>query len=340
MRIFAIFAILILFNSCSTTGSKTKEKAPNWMTNIETDFPNAKYLSAVGSGDSRRRAQEDAAAFLAQQFTVNVKVDTVAQQKYAELVKEDKNYKESELILNHSIGTQANEEFTNLRFSDPYTDKSGTTHIVAYIEREPTAFIYREIIRKDLAKADEFYTRASSITGSFKRYAFYDAAYAMGLNAERMIEQLRIIHMPSAAILGLDLNNKIFAEARDKEAENLSYNISIAGDKEGKIAAIIRDSMRDQAISYNSNGKMAVKGKWSLAPVSLNPNFKSVIWTVDISLFDETGTTITTFYKEARENGITEDQAETFAYREFQKQLSRELTNGIQAYLTRIAVGK
>ncbi|MCL2706096.1 MAG: LPP20 family lipoprotein [Spirochaetaceae bacterium] len=340
MRIFTIFAILILLNSCSTTGSKTKEKAPNWMTNIEADFPNAKYLAAVGSGDSRRRAQEDASAFLAQQFTVNVKVDTVAQQKYAELVKDDKNYKESEIILNHTIGTQANEEFINLRFSDPYTDNSGTTHIVAYIEREPTAFIYREIIRKDLAKAEDFYSRASSVTGSFKRYAFYDAAYAIGLNAEKMIEQLRIIHMPSAAILGLDLNNKKIIEARDKEAEKLSYHISITGDKEGKIAAIIRDTMREQAISYNPNGKMGVKGTWALSPVSLNPSFKSVIWTADISLFDETGTVIATFYKEARENGITEDQAETFAYRELQKHLSQDLINNIQAYLTRIAIGK
>ncbi|MCL2480376.1 MAG: LPP20 family lipoprotein [Spirochaetaceae bacterium] len=342
MRFFAIFAILVLFNSCSTSGSPSKKNngAPKWMTNIEADFPNSKYLAAVGSGDSRRRAQEDASAFLAQQFTVNVKVDTVAQQKYAELVKEDKNYKESEIILNHTIGTQANEEFINLRFSDPYTDNSGTTHIVAYIEREPTAFIYRDIIRKDLAKAEEFYSRASSVTGSFKRYAFYDAAYAMGLNAERMIEQLRIIHMPSAAILGLDINNKKFAEARDKEAENLSYHISITGDKEGKVAAIIRDTMREQSISYNPNGKMAVKGTWSTSPVSLNPNFKSVIWTADISLFDETGTTIATFYKEARENGITEDQAETFVYREFQKQVSKDLRNSIQSYLTRIATGK
>ena len=342
MRIFAIFSILILFNSYAifASGSKEKDAGPKWMTNIETDFPNSKYLAAVGSGDSRRRAQEDAAGLLAQQFTVNIKVDTVAQQKYAELVKEDKSYKESETILNHTVGTQANEQFINLRYSDPYTDKSGTTHIVAYIEREPTAFIYRDIIRKDLEKADDYYNRAGSVTGSLKRFAFYDAAYAVVLNAERMIEQLRIIHMPSAAILGLDLNIKKIAEAKDKEAEKLSYNISITGDKDGKVSGIIRDTMRDQPMSYNPNAKMVIKGTWAVAPGALNPNFKSVFWTANISLFDETGTTIASFYKDARENGITEDQAEVFAYREFQKHFSIELINNINAYLTRIAVGK
>ena len=342
MRIFTVFAIILLFTSCSTTGhgSKTESKAPAWMTNINADFPDSKYLAAVGSGDSRRRAQEDAAAFLAQQFTVNIKVDTLAQQKYEELVKEDKSYKETETILNHTIGTQANEEFINLKFSDPYTDKSGTTHIVAYLERESTAFIYRDIIRKDLAKAEEYYNRANTVTGSLKRYAFYDAAYTMGLNAERMIGQLRIIHMPSSAILEMDLNIKKITEARDKEAEKLSYRISITGDKDGKIAGGIRETMRAQSIAYSPEGKMAVKGTWTLTPVSLNPSFKSVRWTADISLFDETNTAIATFYKDARENGITENEAVVFAYREFQKQFSRELAKDIQAYLTRIVVGK
>ena len=337
MKIFTVFfAILILISSCATTSSR----APVWMTNIEADFPSSKYLAAVGSGSSRRRAQKDAAAFLAQQFTVNVKVDTIAQQKYAELVKEDKNYTESEIILSHIIGTQASEEFINLKFSDAYTDKSGTTFVVAYIERQPTALIYRDIITKDLAKAEEYYNRANSATGSLRRYAFYDAAYTVGLNAERMIDQLRIIYSPMATIAAMDLNLRKFAEARDREAGNLSYSISITGDNDGRVAAIIRDTMSEQLISYSPAGKMVIRGTWALSPISVNPSFKSVQWTTDISFFDEANTTITTFYKDARENGITEDQAEIFAYREFQRHFSAEMTNGIQSYLTGIVVGR
>ncbi len=345
MKNFIIFIILIFLVSCATGGnnsglSKTDSNVPKWMTNIEADFPDSKYLAAVGSGDSRRRAQEDAAAFLAQQFSVNVRVDTVAQQKYAELVKEDKSYKESETTLSHTIGTQANEEFINLKFSDPYTDNTGTAYIVAYLERQSTALVYRDIIKKDLAKAEEYYSRADSVNSSLRRYAFYDAAYTMGLNAERMIGQLRIIYLPIVPSLEMDLNLKKFADARDKEAVKLSCQISITGDKDGKIAAIIKDIMQTQSISYNPNGKMAVKGSWSLESVDLNPKFKSIRWRADISFFDETGTTIATFYKEMRENGITENEAIAFSYREVQKQMSKEFTQNIQSYLTKLVVNK
>jgi len=336
MKNFIVFIILILFTSCATTGSKG---APQWMTNLEAEFPGSRYLAAIGSGDSRRRAQEDAAAFLAQQFTVNIKVDTVAQQKYAELTKDDSRYRESELMLTHTIGTQANEELINLKYSDAYRDSSGITHIVAYLERQPTSLIYRDIITKDLAKAEEFHNRASSVTGSLRRYAFYDAAYTMTLNAERMLDQLRIIFPPMVPMLEMQFNFKKFTEARDRAAGNLSYSIAVTGD-DGRVAGIIRDTMREQSISYSPNGSMTIRGTWSITPVSVNPNFRSVQWTANISLFDETGTTIATFYRDARENGITEEQAVNFAYREFQRHLSRELGRDIQSYLTRTATSR
>jgi hypothetical protein len=85
---------------------------------------------------------------------------------------------------------------------------------------------------------------------------------------------------------------------------------------------------------------MIVKGTWETSPITVSQNFKSIIWTANISLFDEANTTIATFYKSTRENGNTEDQAEIFAFREFQKEFSRELSKSIQSYLTRVAVGK
>ncbi|MCL2792076.1 MAG: LPP20 family lipoprotein [Spirochaetaceae bacterium] len=343
MKIFVILIILILSISCATKGSKAtgSQATPLWMTNLEAEFPNSRYLAATGSGDSRRRAQEDAAAFLAQQFTVNIKVDTLAQQKYVELVRNDTSYSESELILTHIIGARADEELINLRFSDAYTDRSGITHVVGYIERQPTSLIYRDLIRKDLAKAEEFYGRANSATGSLRRYAFYDAAYTVKLNAERMLNQLRIIFPPMVPMLEMDFNFRKIAEARDREAENLSYSISITGDNNGRIAGTIRETMSEQSISYNpNNATMVFRGDWSVSPVSVNPNFKSVQWTANISLFDDSGATIATFFRSARENAITEEQAEIFAYREFQRQLSRDLGRDIQSYLTRVVTGR
>jgi hypothetical protein len=102
-------------------------------------------------------------------------------------------YSESERSISQTVGTQAKEQFVNLRFSDPYTDTMGTTHAVAYIERGPTAAIYRTLIVKDLDKAGDC---APGRGGGRSAPAFRPLRrlYQVSLNARRLISQLRIIH--------------------------------------------------------------------------------------------------------------------------------------------------
>ena len=342
-KITVLLAVLVLA-ACGTTGPSPARSAgggnePGWMNNLETDYPEAKYLAAVGSGSSRRGAEDDATGALARLFTVNVKVDAVAQQRYAEIVKGDSSYSESEKTISQSVGTQASEQFVNLRFSDPYTDARGTTFIVAYIEREPTAAIYRSLIQKDLAKLDDFMDRAGGMRGAIQRYAFYDAANTMGLNAERMIGQLRIIHANTARMMENQLDLKKVTSARDAEADKMTYMVAITGDNDKRIAAMIRKSLDEMSLSYQERGLLMVKGSWSVSPVTVNPQFKSVQWVADLALYDETGAAIATFAKQSRENAVNESQAATLAYREVEKEIAKDFLKSLRAYLTRIVTG-
>ena len=341
-RVITIFLAILALAACGSspsTGAGSEKNAPKWMTDMEADYPDAKFLTAVGSGSSRRAAEDDATGSLARQFTVKVKVDAVAQKRYAEIVKGDKSYTESEKTISQSVGTQANEQFVNLRFSDPYTDSRGTTHIVAYIEREPTAAIYRTLIQKDLAKVDDFMDRAKGMRGTIQRYAFYDGAYNVGLNAERMIGQLRIIHANTARMMESHLDLKKVTTARDAEANKMTYNVAITGDSDQRVAGIVRKSLEGMSLSYQDRGLLMVKGSWKVVPVTVNPQFKSVQWTADMSLYDETGAAIATFAKQSRENAINETQATTLAYRELEKNLNKDFIGSIQGYLTRIVTG-
>lgn len=345
--VWRLTAALLLFSlslaSCATAGAAEKKtggkgKVPAWMDELSSSFPESKYLAAVGSGDTRRNAESDAAGALASQFTVHVQVDTVAQQRYAELVKGDSSYNESERTISQSVGTQASEQFVNLRYTDPYVDASGQTHTVAYIERSPTAAIYRTLIGKDLDKASRLRSRAGAAEGALQRFALYDASYQVSLNAKRLLAQLRIIHGPSAVLLESDVDEAVqVAGLRDAEANKLAYRLEIAGDEDGKIAGIVRTSLAGMSLSSRDDGGLAVKGTWSLEDVVVNPKYKSVRWTINLSVLDEKGTAIATVFKEARENGIGEAEARSFAYREAEKRLSADLPQGIRNYLTRVA---
>lgn len=343
-RTLYVLAVSTVFlGACATAGSaektapQAKAKAPSWMGELETAYPEADYLAAVGSGDTRRDAESDAMAALARQFTVKVKVDSVAQQKYAELVKDDKTYTESERRISQSVGTQASEQFVNLKFSDPYVDASGSTHIVAYLERKPTANLYRTLIQKDLDKVESFQSRAGGDVGAIQRFAYLDAAYQISLNADRMIAQLRIIHSPSAALVEDDQRTRKVAEERDQAAGALAYRMNISGDEDGKISGIVKTVLSSLSLSNRETGALAVTGSWKVEPVTVNPSYKSVRWTINLSLQDEKGTAIATVFKESRENGIGETEARALAYREVEKRLNKDLPQAIQDYLTRVA---
>lgn len=339
-------ALTLLLGACASAGaaekkapknSKATGKAPSWMSELGIDYPDETYLAAVGSGDTRRDAESDAMGSLARQFTVNVKVDSVAQQKYAELVKDDKTYTESERQISQSVGTQANEQFVNLKFSDPYVDGAGMTHIVAYLERKPTAGLYRTLIDKDLDKAESFRSRAGASGGAIQKFALLDAAYQVSLNADRMIAQLRIIHAPSAKLVEDEGRSQKIAEERDAAAAGLAYRLSISGDPDGKITGIVKTVLASMSLSAREGGALSVVGSWSLEPVTVSASYKSVRWTINVSLQDEQGTAIATVFKESRENGIGETEARAFAYREVEKRLKNDLPQALQEYLTRTA---
>jgi hypothetical protein len=318
--------------------AKAAAKAPAWMNELNSAFPETKYLAATGSGDTRRDAESDAAAALARQFSVHVQVDSVAQARYAELVKDDKTYNESERTISQSVGTQASEQFVNLRFADSYVDTAGTTHSVAYIERAPTAAIYRTLIGKDLEKAARLRSRAGKAEGALQRFAIYDASYQVSLNARRLVTQLRIIHSASALLLESEVDEALqVAAERDAEANKLAYSLRIEGDDDGKIAGMVRTSLASMSLSNRGDGALSVQGSWAMESVKVNPKYKSIRWTINLSLLDEKGTAIATVFKEARENGIGEDEARAFAYREVEKRLSADLTRSVQDYLTRVA---
>jgi hypothetical protein len=115
--------------------------------------------------------------------------------------------------------------------------------------------------------------------------------------------------------------------------------LAIAGDPDGRIQGIVRKSLEDLSLSFQQRSAMMVKGNWKVQPITVNPQFKSVQWTADISLYDEIGAAVATFAKQQRENAITETQATTIAYREAEKAIARDFVASIRAYLTRIVTG-
>ena len=73
---------LSVLNACasapSTVETPVSTTVPDWVNNPKSHYPEARYLSAVGSGNTRDSAIEDAKKQLAESFIVKVKSETTA----------------------------------------------------------------------------------------------------------------------------------------------------------------------------------------------------------------------------------------------------------------------
>ena len=63
MKTYCLFAVLFLAGCASQHA-----EPPAWILNPQSTYPAAQYLSAVGEGDSRRAAENNAAAGLSRIF--------------------------------------------------------------------------------------------------------------------------------------------------------------------------------------------------------------------------------------------------------------------------------
>lgn len=336
----AALALCLLFGTgCALAAQAKSGPAPAWYNNLDASYPDKQYMAAIGSGDNRRDAEADASAALARRFKVDIKVDAQAMQRYNDLVSKDQSYSSTERSAVQTVTSSANEQFINLTYSDPWTDPKGKVNIVAFLDREKTAALYKGIISKDAALVRSLKERAAKAPGNLAAFALLDSALAVSYNSDRMVAQLQLISANAAKEVASLVDSPALAKQRDEIGKLLGYSLAIEGDEDGKVAAMVKKALAGLNLNFREDGQLAVKGTVSVVPEA-NPKYKTLRWSLNISLFDETGTAIATMLKESKENGTTEVAARGFVVREMEKRVMIEFTQSVNQYLARVASTK
>ena len=339
-------AVVVLFMAMATvscvsqtgaisTARAVNDPAPQWMNDLDSVYPDSQYIAAVGTGDTRRDAESDASGSVARRFNVDIKADTQAQKRYHEVVSNEKSYNESDVSIVDKVSSSANEQLKDLKFSDPYVDAKGQVNIVAYLDRNSVANLYRTVITKDKSVIDSLRIRADSASSALVGFAILDSAVVISMNSDRLISQLQIISPATAKVLASQVDTQSLIAKRDAFAQKLGYTISIDGDTDGKVAGIIRKALGTLKIPYNAKGNLQVQGTVSMESVEVNPQFKSVRWTLTVGLMDETGASIANFFKESRENAISDPEARAFAIKSIEKGINKDFLESLNSYLAK-----
>ncbi|MFO7850593.1 MAG: LPP20 family lipoprotein [Spirochaetia bacterium] len=314
---------------------------PEWFLDPQEVYPDNKYMTAIGSGDTRRGAEQSALGALSQRFSAEVTMDLQTQERYKELVtSDDEGYTEQETALNQGINVRSDQTLLNVQFGKAAVDEQGRVHVIAFLERAPTGRLYQKLISKNGGKIVSYLQEAEESDSIVRRYAYLSAAATVASGNEVLIEQLRIIAPGYEKELDLPYDNNELNKRRTDTASQMKVSISIAGDEGSRITDVVRKSLSKERFPLGEPGTLKVEGSASLEEIEGGESFEAVRWVLSLDLYGPEGSSLVSYNNQDRASGVSKSAARSFAYDDMQKDVEQEFVGALKDYFNEMVMGE
>jgi hypothetical protein len=248
--------VLLGLAGCSTfTGGK-----PGWVDNPKTAYPENEYLVAVGEGDTRRAAENAAAANLSRIFEAHIE----SEERLLDQSRETGKSFERTTDFTTDINILSSQTLFNIQHAEAWKDGTGRYHAVAYLHRRETAAIYRDKIDEQTTRVNFLLASAEKSTELLKKYATLRSANQHAAEAEGLLRQLKTIHPPSVAGATPGYSPNALRKALADTAKEIRVRIQVDGDDEKRMAATLEEFITGygfvvgQPVVLDIGGRVAV----------------------------------------------------------------------------------
>jgi predicted small secreted protein len=340
----------LLFAGCATssgnggtasTGGSAGEDYPDWFLNPQSVYADDTYLTAIGTGDSRRSAEEQAMSGLSQIFEARVSVDSRQSERYRELMSSQGTMSETEIQLAENSSVQSNQTLLNVQFGEAAVDETGRVHVIAYLERLPTSRVYRDLIVRNGRQVEQFLNEADGSNELIREYAYVSAAAVVAGSNEVLLDQLNIIMSGMGQTVQLPYVYDRVLQQRADLASAMRVSVSIEGDSEGRVTAILRQALSEERLPIvDSDAVLQVRGAVRVDSIPSNADFESVRWTLNLDMTSRDGRSLVNYEQEDRASGISEEAARAFAYRDIETAVSRDFVTSLRSYFDGVVLGR
>ncbi|MBI9100422.1 MAG: LPP20 family lipoprotein [Spirochaetaceae bacterium] len=329
-KIIALTGLFALLVSCASGPSPSVR--PAWVDNKHSQYAEDKFMVEIGIGASLRDAKRNAAAALAQIFKTSIKVETTIQTRYKELSSGGAVDASEETTFDQDITQLADQELVNVNFGQSWTNDLGQVHVIAYIDRQVTANIYRDRIEENNSTVRNFISKSGDQSSQIRKYAYYDAAYVVARANQMLMEQLEIINLPIRKTIRTPYDINDVRDRRKEAALIMAFMVNIENDVEGKVASVLTDELTSFGFSIDPGGSLAVEGAVSFEKVELDNDYENVKYYLTINVEDENGIPIVALEDNDRISAVSESDAENRAYLEIEKIIKRDLIGKLIKY--------
>ncbi|HHE39978.1 MAG TPA: hypothetical protein ENL10_00555 [Candidatus Cloacimonetes bacterium] len=322
MKKFIILLVLIFMSCAPSMVTAKKNKAPDWVMNPQSKYKDAYYLSAVGSGDTKKSAEKDAYSNLSKIFQADIKSDETLTQKFEETTVGDKTSLTAEEKMRNLTQIQSEQTLKNVKIGDSYFDpNSGEYYVIAYLNRSETEDIYHSEIMQNTQKIDQYYSQYEGGTSKLDKLKYLSNAIELAEQNEILNAQLRIIS-PSHA--GIELKQPLEKLVAERNTFAKTIHVIVIGS--GKYNDYLEDYLKEV---FNNFGFMVyasaadadyidfrIESSLSISKIDLDRDEKFVRWELSITILDKVSNAEAVLYtKSDREGHLNLTEAQNRALR-------------------------
>jgi len=310
-------------------------KRPSWIDNPSKLYPDNEYLTGIGSGSTRKEAENDAFASLAKIFSVEIKVNQSTINRYLEEDVNGENKSTFSSLLSGRTSARSNQKIKNIKIERTFfSDNEGIYYVLAVLNRAETAALYRDEMRRNSNKIDTYYQRYQESGKKLQKLNFLNKTISLTQVNLLLSEQYHIISMRKGwtpTVSESELNAQRL-ELLDKisvsiipEAKAVPEITSYLKEAISEIGFKVKEGPADFTVKYNFSAD-----KSSL----LRKNAAVLNWHLNINLRDNLNNkAIDAFNTNKRSVGISAQAAQLKMMRSVRKVVLTDFKKKFNKYL-------
>ncbi len=321
----SLMSLLVSVSSCSAQSSS------DVYLSLEKDYPESRYLAAVGEGDTRRDAEKNASAKLALIFESRIDVSQSLNEYYEEFSNDETSTLKYESKTNKRTNVQSNQKLLNVKYGKHGVDEVGNNFVVAYINRSETASIYDEMIENNNASILALKKSAESSNIKINKYAALNSASGKMNENIALMKQLAIISPYNPDFSDKISTYETIYRMKGEVASSIKFVISNESDKD--VVNTLKSLLTSKGFKIAESGDFLITSSIKYEEIDLGRKEMFYGWFVNVEMKNAQHEVIFNFEKSGREGGITKSAVYSRAKFSANKSLKKNFVMGFEQYL-------
>ena len=307
-------------------------KAPDWILNPSSVYPDSEYVSAVGQGTSRQLAERDATAAITREIKQRVQAEITAQES---LVNDGLGWSQNNSLLS-TVDTTSDIEISGITIQEVYSVKrSGGEdwYALALIDRQQTGSYYKTKAQGNIdvinAKIIEAYKNPNTFTSA----EILHQAVVLAEETDMYLDILNVVNPKMRSIIVPDYKNaQAVAELERQMRAAVTVFIEVDGDVNGRIQAAFKSVLKKYSVTTSLDKATAayvLEVSVSFTPFEMTADVsnKYARYTLDAAMVEQsTGNTVFTYAENGREAHLTESEAVQRAIRTTEQTINQKFS--------------